>query len=85
MPTAVNCCWVPFAIDGRAGVTASETRLAPVTVSVVLPLTAPSAAEMTEVPAATAVARPAAEIVAVAVVADAHVTVVVRSLVVPSS
>jgi hypothetical protein len=47
-------------------------------VRVVLPLTAPSVAEMTEVPAATPVASPtesaAFEIVAVAVVAEAQVT-----------
>ena len=57
-PVAMNCCWVPLAIDGTAGVTAIETRVAPVTVRVVLPLTAPSVAEMIEVPAATPVARP---------------------------
>ena len=55
---------------------------------VVLPLIAPLAAEMTVVPPATPVARPAEpaalEIVADAGVADAHVAVVVRSCVVPS-
>ena len=85
MPTAANCWLVPLAIDGAPGVTAIETRVAPVTVSVVLPLIVPSAAEMTEDPAAAAVASPVAEIVAVAVVADAHVTVAVRSLTVASS
>ena len=88
VPVATNCCLVPFAIDGVAGVTAIETRVAPVTVRVVLPLIAPLAAEMTVVPAATPVARPAEpaalEIVAVAGVADAQVAVAVRFCVVPS-
>ena len=79
VPVATNCWVVPFAIDGVAGVTAIDTSVAAVTVSVVLPLTAPIVAEMTVVPAATPVARPtdpaALEIVAVAVVADAQVTV----------
>src|ERR1700690_3155510 len=58
-PVATNCCCVPLAIVGVAGVTAIDTSLAAVPVSVVLPLTAPLAAEMTVVPAATLVARPA--------------------------
>jgi hypothetical protein len=44
------------------------------TVSVVLPLTAPSVAEIVVVPALTAVASPAALIVALAVFDEAHVT-----------
>ena len=87
-PVAMNCCWVPLAIDGTAGVTAIETRVAAVTVRVVLPFTAPSVAEMTELPVATPVASPnesaAFEIVAVAGVAEAHVTVSLRSCVVAS-
>src|SRR5208283_5006973 len=27
VPVAVNCCWVPAAIDGLAGVTATDTRV----------------------------------------------------------
>ena len=38
VPVAVNCCSVPGAIDGFAGVTAIDTRTAGVTVSVVEPL-----------------------------------------------
>ncbi len=53
-------------------------------VSVVLPVTVPEVAEMVVVPAATAVARPPAAIVAVAVLLDAHVAVAVRSCVEPS-
>ena len=86
VPVATNCCLVPFAIDGVAGVTAIDTSVAAVTVSVVMPLTAPLVAEMTVVPAATAMANPfepaASEIVAVVAVADAHVADVVRSCVV---
>ena len=61
-----------------------DSSLAPVTVSVVLPLTAPLVAEITVVPGATAIARPAFEIVAVAAVADAHVAVLDTSIVVLS-
>ena len=35
----MNCWLVPLAIDGVVGVTAIETSIAPVTVSVVLPVT----------------------------------------------
>ena len=56
----------------------------PVTVSTVEPLIPLSVALMEEVPAATAVASPAAVIVATEVVADAHVTVLVRFCVVLS-
>jgi hypothetical protein len=41
VPVAVNCFVVPAAMLELAGVTAIETRLAPVTVSVVVPLTDP--------------------------------------------
>ena len=40
----MNCCVVPKASVGFAGVTAMETRAAAVTVSVVLPLIEPEAA-----------------------------------------
>src|SRR5262252_3578707 len=55
-----------------------------VTVSPVLPLTAPSVAEMVVAPAATAVASPAGLIVATAVADDANVTWLVRSSVLES-
>ena len=88
MPVATNCCFVPLAIDGVAGVTAIEVRVAAVTVRVVLPTTVPLVAEMSVVPTATLLASPrealAFEIVAVADVADAQVTVLVRSCVVAS-
>ena len=56
-----------MAIDGAAGATEIEVSAAAVTVSVaVLLVTPPCAAVMLDVPAATAVARPAVEIVATA-------------------
>jgi hypothetical protein len=41
---AVNCCVLPLAIEGVAGVTAIDTNVAAVTVSVVLPETVPEVA-----------------------------------------
>src|SRR5262249_50680879 len=55
-----------------------------VTVSPVLPLTAPSVAEIVVVPAATPVASPVELIVAAAVLEDAHVTWLVRFCVLES-
>lgn len=44
VPVAVNCCVPPLPIDGLAGVTAIEVRVAAVTLKVVEPLTAPDVA-----------------------------------------
>ena len=44
VPVAVNCCVPPFGTDGFAGVTATDTSVAAVTVIVVLPLMLPEAA-----------------------------------------
>ena len=44
VPVAANCCVVPLAIVGFAGVTAIDTRVAGPTVSAVLPVTAPNVA-----------------------------------------
>ena len=41
---AVNCCWLPTAIDGFAGVTVMETKVAAVTVRLVEPLIEPEVA-----------------------------------------
>ena len=84
VPVAVNCCVSPAAMDGLAGVTAMETRVAEVTVKVVEPEMDPEVALIEEVPAATAVARPVALMVAVAGVAELQVAVAVRFCVVPS-
>src|SRR5271157_4074404 len=63
---------------GLAGVTAIDCKAAAVTVSTVEPLTPLSVALIFEVPVPTPVARPAVVIVATDVVADAHVTWLVR-------
>jgi len=76
VPVAVNC-WVPAtAIEGDTGVTAMETSVGAVTVNVTggVLTSVPSVAVITEVPAVTPVARPLAEMVATAVVADFQVT-----------
>ena len=44
VPVAVNCWVLPLAIDGFTGVTAIDASVAAVTVSVVLPETAPEVA-----------------------------------------
>ena len=76
---AVNCWVSPLATLGFAGVTAIDWSTAALTVSTVEPLIAPSVALMLEVPVATAVASPAAVMVATEVVAEAQVTWLVRS------
>ena len=63
-----------MAMDGFAGVTAMDCRVAAVTVSTVEPEIAPEVALMLLVPVPTAVASPPAVIVAVVVVADVQVT-----------
>jgi hypothetical protein len=80
VPVAVNCCVVPFAIDGFAGVTAIDTSVGAVavTVRVVEPLMAPEAALIVVVPAATPVANPPVVIVATVVVCEVHVAVLVK-------
>jgi len=82
VPVAVNCCVRPAAIEGFAGVTAMDTSVADVTVKVVEPEIAPDVAFIKEVPAATPVAKPPAVMVAVAGVAELHVTLAVRFCVV---
>ena len=74
----------PTPIEGVAGVTAIETSVAAVTVSVVIPVTPPLTAEMAVVPTASAEASPVDEIVAVAGVPDFQVAVVEMSFVVLS-
>ena len=88
VPVAANCWVEPFGIEGFAGVTAIDTRVAGVTVNTVEPVMPVSVALMLLVPAATPVARPLLVIVATESVADAHVTwlvmlVVLLSLKVP--
>ena len=75
---AVNCSVSPLGTLGLAGVTAIDCKTAAVTVSTVEPVTPPRVALMFEVPVDTAVASPPLVIVATEVVADAHVTWLVR-------
>src|SRR6202035_2575853 len=64
VPVAVNCCGPPFGTEGFAGVTAIDTSVADVTVSVVLPVMLLEAAWIVVVPVPPAVAKPIALIVA---------------------
>jgi hypothetical protein len=48
----VNCCVVPLATDGFAGVAAIDTNAAAVTVKVADPLTVPDVAEIVAWPTA---------------------------------
>src|ERR1700694_3549140 len=81
VPVAVNCCVFPAATDGFAGVTAIDTSAAAVTVNIVDPATLPLVALIVEVPTFRVVAKPAALIVAVVVVPEAHVALLVKSCV----
>ena len=75
---------MPAAVDGLAGVTAIEVSVAAVTLKVVEPAIAPLVALIVVVPTFSADANPPVLIVAVAVLEDAHVTLLVRFCVVPS-
>ena len=82
MPVAVNGSVEPQAMLGFAGVTAIDTRVAEVTVSVVLPEMLPSVAETVVLPAATALASPSEPLallrVATLLALEDQVTCVVR-------
>ena len=84
VPVAVNCCILPAATEGVAGVTCIDCSVVAVTVSVVLPLIAPEVAVMIVVPASKVVARPVLSIVAFAGVPLVQVTLLVISAVEPS-
>ena len=94
-PVATNCCFVPAAIVGVAGVTTIETSVSAVTTRVSVPVTTTAAApvpivevaEMTDMPTAAPVAspfEPAAFETVTAAIDEDHVTFVVRSCVVES-
>jgi hypothetical protein len=71
----LNCWLSPFAIDGLTGVTAIDTSVAAVTVSVSPGLVTPLKAAVTcVVPVPTPVANPPEVIVATVVVPEVHVT-----------
>lgn len=75
---------MPIPSVSPTGVTAIETILGAVTVSVVLWLTPAMLAEMFVVPLATELAKPLALIVATDVAEELHVTRFVRSELLPS-
>lgn len=78
VPVAVNCLVRPLATDGLAGVTATETNNAGVTLKVVEAVTVPEVARIMELPVALAVARPVVLIDATVPVSEAQVTAFVR-------
>ena len=84
----MNCCVVPFAIEGLIGVTAIDVSVAAVTVRVVDPDILPDIALIVVEPVATRVASPlepaALLMVATPVLDELQVTVVVRFCVVLS-
>jgi hypothetical protein len=78
----MNCCAVPGATAGFAGVTAIETRTT-FTVRLVDPVTLPSFALTVLVPAAFAVTMPPAATVKTLALDELQVAVLVRSFVLP--
>ena len=84
MPVAVNCWFAPDVIEGLAGATAIDARVAGVTVSMVDPLTVPELADTVVVPTLFPVARPPPTIVATPGDEELQVTVLVRFWVLPS-
>ena len=88
VPIAVNCCDAPTAIVVLEGLTAIDSKDAGATVKFVCALWAPNIAVIDVVPAPAVVATPCAPeallITATDGCEDPHVTVVVRSWVLPS-
>ncbi len=74
VPVAANCLVVPLAMLGLVGVTASDTSVAGVTVSVSDPDMLPDVAVIVVEPAATATAMPELLIVATPVFDELQVT-----------
>ena len=83
-PVAVNCNVVPIAMLGLAGVTAIAVSVAPVTLSVAVPVTEPDFALIVVVPTPVPVAFPEESTTAMLVAADDHVAEV-STCVLPSS
>lgn len=83
-PVATSCFVVPAGMLEFAGVTAIDTRVAPVTVSVAAPLTEPEAAVIVVVPVPKPEAKPELLTLATAL-ADEFQATAVNSCVLPSS
>jgi hypothetical protein len=81
---AVNCLVVPNGMAGMAGVTAIETIVAGVMFSAVEPVMDSELAVTVVLPTATLLANPPALTVATPELVEFHVTVLVRSSVLPS-
>lgn len=81
---AVNCWLAPSDMNGRAGVSAIETKVAGVTVNVATPVMLPEVALMVAVPAATLLARPLLATVATFMAEEFHDTELVKFCVLPS-
>lgn len=84
LPTAVNCCCVPAAMDCVAGVTVIDVSCAGTTVKLEVSDSEPSVAVMLVCPAATVVTKPEFETVATDVVVELQVTALERSALEPS-
>ena len=92
VPVAVNCCCTPSGMDMPAGVTAIETSVALLTVSVAVPVVEPVAvvpvAVIVTVPAATPMAVPCVGVVLLIVAFvlsdELHVTLLVTFFTLPS-
>jgi hypothetical protein len=84
VPVAVNCWVVPNGRVGIAGVTAIETNVAAVTVTVVEPLIVPEVAVIAALPTTTPLATPALLTVAMFVFALLQVALAVKLRVLPS-
>jgi hypothetical protein len=84
VPVAENCFVVPRGITGIAGVTAIDTSVAGLTLSVVVPVIDPKVAVTLVLPTAALVASPWLFTVAMAEFALPHVTELVTSSVLPS-
>ena len=72
------CCVAPLAIDVFPGVTAIDTSVAAVTVSVVVPEIVPEVALIVVEPVLAALARPAVVIVATVTLEELQVAVLVK-------
>jgi hypothetical protein len=83
-PVAVNCCCVPAAIVGVAGVIAMDVKCAPTTVTVAVSLNEPTVAVMVTVPPARSDAKPVLSMVATDVDEELQATPLARSWLDPS-
>ena len=84
VPTALNCCVVPSAMVGVAGLTEIETKCAATTVRVAVSVKLPTVAVIVVVPAPVVVASPEALMVATEFVDEFHDIPVIRSALEPS-